>query len=1014
MANSSKSWRDGLFQAQWQCGDIKKNSLSMDNDMATGGSNLPVNGPGGRQQTVQNQSIPSTQPSKAKMGPRDVSVDETTGSLLQGEAGLHPQYVPIHKRDVVIEKVEGGFWATLLTGFSKLAMRFIRAGIGKTGNKADDKLKSNEQFANENKKKLEGLQHEMKSIQTELKGLRKKLPRLETKKQDQFSKLQKRLFELRAQLSRLERNFHGIKETKPLLKVWDQKIRKETQDFLKLIEKQMGPGLKLIHGLQQVFGKSKKGLPAGKVYHLNLGNLSTTLSSGAELKVQNIGVFIEQCYMSPTKELILDIADIRADLSSMGASGEVEPMTLSGGISIKLKPPTSEYLYKVLTENILKAPIYINAMSKQLKPADVAEVSIKSLQLEKKDGQTLALQDAPFAHSLLDLMIPFMSGSPELPLVALDLEKQWKHKGLEVVCESLDKEEKDRKDDLYQLLEDIKSLPEGEAKDRCQQLSLQATKDLKAIAELREAKIRELTHSKQLRSVQQQRSKNIDSSFDMNRGMIDLVYGLAAVANGSPTGIQKHIAISGMNIPVSGTSSVELSQLKVNVSDFSFSPSGVVELTIPEMASHITLQNEVTGEKKSVPVIVRGAAIKIRPPFGLLVKELLQLKFPVDSKMLDKMVTPIYNETTKKKHSGGTKISDYLEIDLGAVSCLTREGEVAFSGEEASPYEQHRQAFVEKTGDLLSANVDAKAMESALASAGLTKESQQKVWKLCEEGVFADSAVFAPEKLEHLVLPFSGQEPPIPQTSPLPEQEVTHSSEVMTPVPETEPPENTTPNAEISKPEPVLTTSIGTAAENPESPRKVTVDASVAEPERLESILVNPRKNRAVTPSSSSLPEEVKPSEVANAATTRPLSRASVKPATEKSPEGLKFKDLHECIGVINPRFRTEKGKRVADFEMRIAPRGLMKKLSWWMGFFLGKKEVAVEVTLPIDRKSSELQLQSPFVQLKKRTSLNPVVWLATFLVNRRLRQQQYQLELDHVEQQKRLNLAQKSRVRTV
>lgn len=134
--------------------------------------------------------------------------------------------------------------------------------------------------------------------------------------------------------------------------------------------------------------------------------------------------------------------------------------------------------------------------------------------------------------------------------------------------------------------------------------------------------------------------------------MIDLVYGLAAVANGSPTGIQKHIAISGMNIPVSGTSSVELSQLKVNVSDFSFSPSGVVELTIPEMASHITLQNEVTGEKKSVPVIVRGAAIKIRPPFGLLVKELLQLKFPVDSKMLDKMVTPIYNETTKKKHSG--------------------------------------------------------------------------------------------------------------------------------------------------------------------------------------------------------------------------------------------------------------------------------------------------------------------------------------------------------------------------
>ncbi|WP_448218170.1 hypothetical protein [Endozoicomonas sp. 2B-B] len=998
--------------AMWR---YKKNSLIMDDDMTTGGSNLPVNGPGGRQQTVQNQSLPSTQPTKAKMGPRDVSVDETTDSLLQGEAGLHLQYVPIHKRDVVIENVEGGFWATLLTGFSKLAMKFIRAGVGKTGNRADDNLKRNEQFANENKKNLKKLQYEMKSIQTELKGLRKKLPRLETKKQDKFSKLQERLFELRAQLSRLERNLNEIEETKPLLKVWGTAIRKETQDFLKLIEKQMGPGLKLIHGLQEVFGKSKKGLPAGKVYHLNLGNLSTTLSSGAELKVQNIGVFIEQCYMSPTQELILDIADIRADLSSMGASGEVEPMTLSGGISLKLKPPISEHLRKVLTENIAKAPIYINAMSKELKPAnvaDMAEVSIKSLQLEKKDGQTLALQDASFAHSLLDLMIPFMSGSSELPLVALDLEKQWKHKGLEVVCESLDKEEKERKDDLHQLLEDIESLPGGEAKDQCQQLSLQATKALKAVEELREVKIRELTHSKQLRSVQQQRSKNIDSSFDMNRGMIDLVYGLAAVANGSPTGRQKHIAIPGMKIPVSDTSSVELSQLKVNVSDFSFSPSGVAELTIPEMASHITLQNEVTGEKKSVPVIVRGASIKIQPPFGPLVKELLQLKFPVDSKTLKKVVLPIYREAEKKKRSGGTKTSDYLEIDLGKVACLTREGEVAFSGEEASPYQQHRQTFVEKTGELLSANVDAEAMASALASAGLTKESQQKVWKLCEEGVFADSAVFAPEKLEHLVLPFSGQEPPIPRTSPLPEQEVTQSSEVTTPVPETEPPENTTPNAEISESESVLTTPSGTAAVNPESPWKVTVDASVAEPERLQSILVNARKNRAVTPSSSSLPEEVKPSEVANAATNRHLSRASVKPATEKPPEGLKFKDLDECIGVINPRFRTEKGKRVADFEMRIAPWSLMKKLSWWMGFFLGKKEVAVEVTLPIDRKSSELQLQSPFVQLKKRTSLNPAVWLATFLVNRRLRKQHYQLELDHVERQKRLNLVQKSRVR--
>ncbi|WP_252178581.1 hypothetical protein [Endozoicomonas sp. 4G] len=966
--------------------------------MATGGPNLPVNGPGSRRDTLQNPSIPPAQPAKAKLGPRDVSVQEKTDAALSGEAGHYPPpYVPIHKRDVVIEKVKRSFLALILQGFSKVAMPLVKAAIGFSGNRANDQLESNEQFVNENTKTRNAFQTELKSIQAKLKKLRKKLPDLESKEQDQFSALQQRFFQLRAELRVLKRNFDGISETKPLLKAWSETIKDEMKDYLKLIEKHMGPGLKLLQGLRHVFGKSKKGRIGDKVYHIDLGNLSTKLSSGAELKVQNIGVFIEQCYMSPTNELTLDIADIRADVSSTGASGEVEPMTLSGGISIKLKPPASNKLFDALTQKITNAPTHLYNLSKELKPvfdgmfknpprsrlSDMAEVSIKSLQLEKKDGQTLALQDAPFAHSLLDLMIPVMSGSSELPIAAKSLEQQWKDKGLEVVCESLVEEEKELTDDLHQLSEDIKSLPEGGAKDSCQEMSDRWTTELRLAANEKEAKIRELTLSRQARSVQQQRLENIDSSFDINRGMIDLVYGLAAVANGSQAGLKKPIAISEMKIPVSDTCSVDLSQLKINVSDFSFSQLGVAELTIPEMASHITLQNEATREKRSVPVIVRGASIKIRPPYGPLVKEVLQLKFPVDSKTLEKVVMPIYREADKKKQSGGAKITDYLDIDLGTVACLTREGEMAFSGEEGSPYQQQRQAFFEKAGELLSANVNAKVMASALALAGLTPESQQKVWKLCEEGIFADSAVFAPEKLAHLVLPFSEQE----QQQERVDEERVGQERVD----------------ELIQDESDEGYSSSTSLEEDTTP-----DVEVSEPERLESIKVNARINDTVTPPSSPLPAEVEPPKVEKAPAKTPLSGAVAQPAPKKPPEGLKFRDLKNCIGVSNPRFRTEEGKRMADFEMHIAPRSLMKKLSWWMGFFLGKKEVAVEVTLPIERESSQLQLQSPSVQLKKRTSFNPVVWLATSLVNRRLRKQPYQLELDQVEQQKRLTLTHK------
>ncbi|WP_257292259.1 hypothetical protein [Endozoicomonas sp. ONNA1] len=1063
--------------------------------MKTGGPNLPVNGPRGRQDTHQNPSIPSgnTQPSKVNMGPRDVSVHKTTGAALEGlevKAGQHSPYVPIHKRDVVIEKVKGSFWNALLRTFSTAAMGFIRLGMGVLGNKANDQLDSNKKFAGENRKKLQTFMAEMKSIQVKQNKLRQKLPHLKPDEQHQFAELQKRFFELRAELSRLELNFQGINQTEPLLEAWNKKIKKEMQDFLALIKEQMGPGLKLIHGLQHVFKKSEKGPSAGKVYHLNLGDMSTKLSTGAELKVQNVGVFIEQCSLSPTGELTLDIADIRADVSSMGASGEVEPMTLSGGIRIKMKPPASDYLHQALTGNIVKAPMHLYGLHKALKPvfdgmftnppksrfSDVAEVSVKSLQLEKKDGQTMALQDAPFAHSLIDLVIPLMSGSSKPPLAALEAEKQWKHKGLEVVCENLAKEEKERNDDLGQLREDMKRMPEGEAKDRCQQMDHQAASELEMVAKEKAVKSRELMFSKQARDVQQKRLKDIESYVEMNRVLIDLVYGLAAVANANPAGLQKHFDIPEMNIPVSNTCSVDLNQLKINVSDFSFSERGVVELSIPEMASDITVQNEATGEKRSVPVIARGAAIKIRPPYGPLVKELLQLKFPVDSNTLEKVVMPIYRETAKKKHSGGAQISDYLEIDLGTVSCLTRQGEVNFSAEKDSQYQQRSEEFVKKTGDLLSNDVDAVEMASALASAGLTQESQQKVWKLCEEGVFADPVVFAPEKLQHLVLPLSQNEsqqepqqervdepvqdeagegynsstsldsledePSVSRSSSLPEVEVPLNREVTSPFSKPKSPENSTPNAEVSKPDPVVTTSmdstfsidstlsidsvptddtlsIDSVPTNPEPPQNVMARSSVFEPERLQSTTVNARITDAVTPPSSSLPEKVEASKVEaskvetpkaeEAPVRKPLSQAVVQPATEKSPEALKFNDLKDCVGVINPQFRTKDGKRMADFEMRIAPQSLMKKLSLWMSFFLGKKEMTVQVVLPIVGKGSRLQLQSPSVQLKKQDSYNPAVWLATFVFNRRLRKMQYQLELDQVEQQKRLSLTQKS-----
>ncbi|WP_152558557.1 hypothetical protein [Endozoicomonas numazuensis] len=65
-------------------------------------------------------------------------------------------------------------------------------------------------------------------------------------------------------------------------------------------------------------------------------------------------------------------------------------------------------------------------------------------------------------------------------------------------------------------------------------------------------------------------------------------------------------------------------------------------------------------------------------------------------------------------------------------------------------------------------------------------------------------------------------------------------------------------------------------------------------------------------------------------------------------------------------------------------------------------------VVLPIARKSSELQLQSSSIPLKKQALYNPAVWLTTYVLNCRLRKLQYQLELDHVEKQKRLSLLHK------
>ncbi|WP_062261548.1 hypothetical protein [Endozoicomonas arenosclerae] len=1033
--------------------------------MATGGSNIPGMGPKRTTAVQIPVKPPLDQAASARMGPRDVAIHPSTGVPLEDTAGQHPPYIPIHKRDVVIEEVKGGLWGSILSGLSKAVMVLVKAGAGASGNEFDNKLKKDKQFVKENTKRLKAYQAEMSSIRAELNSMRRKLSRLKPDQQHRFSELHKRLFELREELSTLEHSFRMVGEMDPFLKASDEAIKREMKEGMQSMEKNMNPGLRLLVGLQKVFKESKQGLPKGKVYQLNLGDVSTKTPSGAELNAQNISVFIEQCYMSPTGELTLDIADIRADLSSFGENGEVEPMTLSGGISIKLRRPASDHFLKAMTSSTLTMPKHIYNLGKELKPvfkgmfkdppesrlSDVAEVSIKGLQLER-DGQSLPLQEAPFAHSLLDLMIPVMGGSQELPPSSLELEGRRNHRELKLAHENLVRQEQELKEDVDRFLEDIKSLPEGDSRDRCKRIGNKASRELEALTEDREAKGRQLTFSRQSRKVQKKRLKDIQASLEMSRGMIDLVYGLVTVANANSADSQTHLDIPRMMIPVSGASSVELSQLKINLSDFSFSEGGVVELNIPEMASHITLQNEATGEKRSVPVILRGASIKIHPPYGVLAKELLQLKFPLDSKAVEEVVLPIYKEMDRKRSDGGPKTSDYAEVDLGKVSCLTQNGEVTFSGERGSHYQERRQEFVKKTGDLLSTDIDAKSMAKALESVGLTRETQQKIWKLSEEGVFAESVVFAPEKLENMVLLSSLEEPVDEAAEGAPDEGyisstpldslVEHHSVSLTPeLPENEVLLKTAVPSTVPEPESPEIASVDSPDSNPDSLPQEVLGSSVSAPEQLQSTTVNSQITDSVVPSTPPIPElenrdsvpeidstvqalkadrltapkenslteraiEVEVPETVEAPVKKALSKPVVQPPSEQPQEGLKFKDLKECLGVFNPKFRAENGKRTADFEMRIAPQGLMKKLSWWMSLFFGKEEVAVQVVLPIDRKSSGLQLQSPAIQLKKQTSYNPAVWLATFVLNRRLRKLQYQLELDHVEQQKRLSLA--------
>ncbi|MGI9279036.1 MAG: hypothetical protein ACR2PX_05315 [Endozoicomonas sp.] len=617
----------------------------------------------------------------------------------------HKPFRSLVDRGIEVVPVKPGLLTRAFSSLSSSFISFFSSAIssiaGANQKEVRDLISQEHEKQKEIKKDVKEFEVDLKRTEKSLKTLRMSLEALTL---DQLNEYSDRVREQQSTQEQLVLKKAYLTRSAEQVRSYEQTLAasKSKQSLsMKVLEENISTGIEALMVLKDVFNKNKKGKHQGKVFEMRLGDVKVTDPDRYDFQVKNLVVNVGRfCFEDGHIEL--ELPEISAHCFSLGEGKAVGPIKMKGGCRVRIGEPLAEPLNKLLTcgkTEIFGAYKKVSEVFESLSDetsgieaekhmGDVFQFTVDGLETQEK-GESSDLFTEAMGEAVIRLLSPVVTTwKKEQGAQSLKKSRE-REDGCTVKAKGMATLYELREKAVKILEEDLPRMKEGEAKKGCEAMLADYRTTLDRTRKLVQERKDALSQQEKLTAAMVYREANAGKSVQTYQNALKLFHTLRGVATGKVSGQSgsASMALSEQRIDFTETAHAELSSASLQLSGYSLSDDGVLDIKVPEMSLNLGLVNEVSESREEFPASLKDVSLKVSPPMGAIIHEILLLDFPLELRTLE-LLWKKYLDCTAEHYSphgahDPVDVVSYFSVGVGSVACLA-EGDVRVEAGERS------------------------------------------------------------------------------------------------------------------------------------------------------------------------------------------------------------------------------------------------------------------------------------------------------------------------------------------
>ena len=950
---------------------------------------------GDRSQWQDHQPNPVSDQSVAHNQRKYTSQPDVTPVTPSPHSQASPAATALTDRTTAPIRVKKGWGVALLVKVvSPVVQRMMSSEASRASDQMRDRKKKLKADLDKTRSRIKSCSKQLEALDKKLKKARLAVDKGKAQSQDQLLALLDEKKQLHEQMAELEGTLPWQEFQLDDLEQRQETLEQQVKKSRELAVMALDAGAEMASGLRQIYKHKQKNKNHNRPYELQFDRLHMTQKGRYELGAKDARLVLDNFSKNTDGSLTLSISEYTATCTSSDNRGiSTPPTTVAVAFQVRLKKPLSDYLHTLMTCDLKDIPGKVISFHKEFNKILATRTSEEDKPPELMDFIDFEVGHVSIGHETSADLLSRAGLEPLLqllhPVIADykngfdDAAMQTRNQSLHEIRKSTSKHNAtvSHTQTLIQALqEEQQHLPDTPQMHRLKQALLTRQEALQT--ELDSAKkeleryqgtVEQLSKLNEIQTRKFASGRNdwVEASSNIGNLLMTLREACQTATPDHPVKLR----CQPQRLSFGTTTDLDIDQLQADISSVHLDDNGVLTVDIPRLSTHITFSHGLEGPVNKMPVNLYGARLKLNPPLGKLVNDVLKLKFPLQVKTimdLSQQIRALLSGIDDES-AAPTKL---VQLSLTDASLQTPEGE----------------RFCNDTS-----TVDCQDLAQSLTQTFGATISDDQITKTLGKLV-------APDSHEHkailhlLAMGLLGMEGEARTMVPLPQHSLT------SPTPTSSAHTQTTTSSAIDLT--IQETPVNMEETIIEPLHKVIPDEIPDDTTHIDtpSLSLSPEPPESVEASTVSvIPQQDKSEPLEYSDTTHELPHSQAlealpEPESDTVSDSTPFVPLETLNGfqTFNPlpdanarQTRvTGMGQESVALEMDSSASSVFGKMPWYTRWLLGSKDLKFEVK--VARSERGVELSHPEVRVKKASRLR------RFLANRLLKKRTAWLAIDH------------------